>query len=264
MENIRFMFQFFSENFLGVFNSYQSMNILTAEQCFTVWLATAFMALSSILLNFKHINQILLDKSFRLCQLQCFLIHWEQSWQPLTNKIKCHGDRWTHKPSEEQQPNRNPKRNINIYYWWYALKTGFFCEIKRFIYAKYWKYMSFKVLSIESSCGFRPKRTTPAWRPKTYRDNVWYLRLKWSVLQIERSASIEIDGSQKEQGLGYTAGGVNLPIRYFQSRFLPAPQHVAERGHDGKLRPHVWSPILAVFLSMLASLWWVVVGRVPQ
>ena len=65
-------------------------------------------------------------------------------------------------------------------------------------------------------CGFHPKRTAPAWRPRMNPDNFWYPIRMWTVFQWGRSASTETNGSQKEQGLGYKAGRVKLPIHWFQ------------------------------------------------
>lgn len=95
--------------------------------------------------------------------------------------------------------------------------------------------------------GFRPKRTAPAWRPKTNRAIFWFCRLKWSVFRVLHSTWIESGGSQKGPGLGYTAGGVTIPIQHFQRSFWPVECDVVERFHHEKWLIRVWSHILAVF-----------------
>ena len=111
-----------------------------------------------------------------------------------------------------------------IIYWIYNLiRAVFFSKFERLFkknmynsiiqsiaHLKLWLFPN--ILAI---CGFHPKRTTPAWRPRMNQANFWYPVLMWTVFQWGRSASTGTNDSQKGQGLGYKAGGVKLPIHCF-------------------------------------------------
>ena len=75
------------------------------------------------------------------------------------------------------------------------------------------------------------------------------------------SAWIEISGSRKEQGPGYKAGEVKLPIHCLPNSSGPNIQYVAERCHVEKLWTRVCSHILAVFSSIPASNVSIVFGK---
>ena len=82
--------------------------------------------------------------------------------------------------------------------------------IQSIAHLKLWLFPIFLAI-----CGFHPKRTAPAWRPRTNQANFWYPVLMWTVFQWRRSASTGTNGSQEGQGLGYKAGGEKLPIHCF-------------------------------------------------
>ena len=108
-------------------------------------------------------------------------------------------------------------------YWIYNLIRAVFLQFERLFkkniynsitqsiaHLKLWLFPIFLTI-----CGFYPKITAPAWRPRMNQANFWYPVLMWTVLQWGRSASTGTNGNQKGQGLGYKAGGVRLPIHCF-------------------------------------------------
>ena len=116
------------------------------------------------------------------------------------------------------------ERKIRSNYWIYNLiRAIFFSKFERLFkknmfnsiipsiaHLKLWLFTIFLAI-----CGFHPKRTAPARRPRMNQANFWYSVLMWTVFQWGRSASTGTNGSQKGQGLGYKAGGVKLPIHCF-------------------------------------------------
>ena len=117
-----------------------------------------------------------------------------------------------------------PREKINIIYWIYNLiHAVFFSKFERLFkknmynsitqsiaHVKLWLFPIFLAI-----CGFHPKRTAPARRPRINPVNFWYPVLMWTVFQWGRSASTGTNGSQKMQGLGYKGGGVKHRIHCF-------------------------------------------------
>ena len=165
--------------------------------------------------------------------------------------------------------------NIHILwiYWVYNLTRAVFSSkierlfkknmynsiIQSIAHLKLWLFPIFLAI-----CGFHPKRTAPAWRPRMNQANFWYPVLMWTVFQWGRSASIGINGSRTGKGLGYNTGGIWLAIRRSPYNFWPVESDMAEYCRHGKLAILAWSHILAVFHSNFDSFWSIVVGSVHQ
>ena len=78
--------------------------------------------------------------------------------------------------------------NLNAY----LRKNVYSSIIQSIAHLKLWLFPMFLAI-----CGFHPKRTAPAWRPRMNQANFWYPVLRWTVFQWGRSASTGTNGSQK-------------------------------------------------------------------
>ena len=122
------------------------------------------------------------------------------------------------------------------------LLQPFFSQNLRLYYWKVITYLWSKVLSVASHYFFpsfwqlsdtSPKKTMHLLKRSTNRSIFWPLHKSGNADESGRVPSIETNGSQKEQRLESTAGGVRPPISAFPSMSWPVLRHVAEHYNAG-------------------------------